>query len=278
MIIQDKNKYASPKYRLVVRFTNRFCICQIVYATVTGDRVMAAANSAELADHGLKVGLKNYTAAYCTGLLVARRLLKSLGMADMYKGQQEPDGNVNKTTSEGDSGKAKTFYVPEVAEERKPFKCFLDVGIRATTTGSRVFGALKGASDGGLDIPHNEKRFPGYMREAKKFDADDMKARITGEHVASYISFLKEEDTEAYEKIFATYIAEGIDEDNYQELVTAACESIRSNPDIKKKGVYKSPNKFKKPAKLTHAQRQAAVAVKKTERASKLKAAMGGSE
>lgn len=34
------------------------------------------------------------------------------------------------------------------------FRCFLDVGLARTTTGARVFGALKGAVDGGLEIPH----------------------------------------------------------------------------------------------------------------------------
>lgn len=38
---QDKNKYNSPKYRLVVRFTNRFVLAQIIYATIQGDVVSA---------------------------------------------------------------------------------------------------------------------------------------------------------------------------------------------------------------------------------------------
>lgn len=36
---QDKNKYNSPKYRLAVRFTNRFVLAQIIYATIQGDVV-----------------------------------------------------------------------------------------------------------------------------------------------------------------------------------------------------------------------------------------------
>lgn len=36
-----------------------------------------------------------------------------------------------------------------------------------TTTGARIFGCLKGAADGGLYIPHNEKRFPGYKHDNK---------------------------------------------------------------------------------------------------------------
>lgn len=35
---------------------------------------------------------------------------------------------------------------------------------------NRVFGCMKGAADGGLDVPHNEKRFPGYDRDTKSYD------------------------------------------------------------------------------------------------------------
>merc|ERR1719362_1688594 len=37
---------------------------------------------------------------------------------------------------------------------------------------AKVFAALKGAVDGGLDIPHSEKRFPGYDSESKSLNAD----------------------------------------------------------------------------------------------------------
>lgn len=33
-----------------------------------------------------QVGLKNYAAAYCTGLLIARRLLNKLGLDEAYEG------------------------------------------------------------------------------------------------------------------------------------------------------------------------------------------------
>lgn len=52
------------------------------------------------------------------------------------------------------------------------FRCYLDVGLARTTTGARVFGAMKGAVDGGLNVPHSIKRFPGYDAEAKKFNAE----------------------------------------------------------------------------------------------------------
>ncbi|KAL8118761.1 hypothetical protein AgCh_016313 [Apium graveolens] len=48
-------------------------------------------------------------------------------------------------------------YSVEPAESRRPFRALLDAGLLRTTIGNRVFGALKGALDGGLDIPHSEK-------------------------------------------------------------------------------------------------------------------------
>ena len=49
--------------------------CQIAYATVAGDVIIAAAYSHELPGFGLDAGLTNYAAAYATGLLLARRVL-----------------------------------------------------------------------------------------------------------------------------------------------------------------------------------------------------------
>lgn len=39
-----------------------------------GDIIVCAAYSNELPNYGVKVGLTNYAAAYCTGLLCARRV------------------------------------------------------------------------------------------------------------------------------------------------------------------------------------------------------------
>lgn len=47
---------------------------QIAYAKLEGDYIVTAAYSHELPQYGVKVGLTNYAAAYCTGLLVARRV------------------------------------------------------------------------------------------------------------------------------------------------------------------------------------------------------------
>ena len=102
LVSQFKNKFNAHKYRLVVRFSNRFVTCQIVYAKIQGDCVFAHASSRELPRYGIKHGLSNWTAAYATGLLVARRALKKLGLDEKYQGQVEPDGELVHTEPLGD--------------------------------------------------------------------------------------------------------------------------------------------------------------------------------
>jgi len=255
---QDKNKYQSPKYRLVVRFTNKQVICQIAYAQIDGDRILCAAQSSELERYGLKVGLKNYAAAYCTGLLVARRLLQKVGLGETYEGNTEIDGEVVKTEYGG-----KTYFVEEVDDDKKPFRALLDVGCKPTTTGCRIFGALKGAADGGLDVPHSEKRFPGYDRDAKEYDADMHRERIFGGHVGEYMEYLEEEDNQKYQECFAAYIAEDIEADGLEELYEGVHESIREDPKPSEKKAFSPDKSFKRKSKISLEERKARVQAKK---------------
>ncbi|URD77527.1 Chromatin assembly factor 1 subunit A, partial [Musa troglodytarum] len=114
LINQDKNKYNTPKYRFI---TNKDITAQIISASIAGDLVLASAYSHELPRYGLEVGLTNYAA-----------VLKMLEMDDEYQGNVEATGE--------------DFSV-EPAESRRPFHALLDVGLVRTTTGNRVFGALK---------------------------------------------------------------------------------------------------------------------------------------
>jgi large subunit ribosomal protein L5e len=264
---QDKNKYQSPKYRLVVRFTNKQVICQIVYAQIDGDRVLTSATSKELARYGLKVGLKNYAAAYCTGLLVARRLLQKVGLDDTYEGNTEVDGEVVSTEYDGE-----TYFVEEVDDDKKPFRALLDVGCKPTTTGCRIFGAMKGAADGGLDVPHSEKRFPGYDRDAKEYDADMHKERIFGGHVGEYMEYLEEEDNQKYQEQFATYIAEDIDADGLEELYEGVHEKIREDPSAAAKKDHTPDKSFKRKAKDSLEDRKARIQAKKDAKIAELEA------
>jgi len=264
---QDKNKYQSPKYRLVVRFTNKQVICQIVYAQIDGDRVLTSATSKELERYGLKVGLKNYAAAYCTGLLVARRLLNKIGLDSTYEGNTEVDGEVVKTEYDG-----KTYFVDEVDDDKKPFRALLDVGCKPTTTGCRIFGAMKGAADGGLDVPHSEKRFPGYDRDAKEYDADMHRERIFGGHVGEYMEYLEEEDNQKYQEQFASYLANDIDSEGLEELYEGVHEKIRGDPTSSDKKSFTPDKSFKRKPKDSLAERKARIQAKKDAKIAELEA------
>ncbi|GAU29968.1 hypothetical protein TSUD_360830 [Trifolium subterraneum] len=187
LINQDKNKYNTPKYRFVVRFTNKDIIAQIVSASIAGDIVLAAAYAHELPHFGLEVGLTNYAAAYCTGLLLARRVLKTLEMDEEYEGNVE------------------------------------------------------GALDGGLDIPHSDKRFAGFDKEKKELDAET----------------LIEDEPEKYQTHFSEYIKKGIEADGLEELYKKVHANIRADPSIKK-SEKESPKQHKRYnlKKLTYEERK----------------------
>ena len=89
LVIQDKDKYNTPKYRLVARITSNRVIAQVIYSTLQGDRVFCAADSTEFRKWGLNAGLSNFASAYATGLLLARRLLQKVGLDTSYEGNKK---------------------------------------------------------------------------------------------------------------------------------------------------------------------------------------------
>jgi len=257
LVIQDKNKYNTPKYRFVVRFSNTDVTCQIIYSKIVGDIVTAAAYSHELPRFGLPVGLTNYAAAYATGLLLARRHLTKLNLADRYQGKVEANGESEEQVFERQEG------VP------MPFRALLDVGLVRTTTGARVFAALKGAVDGGMNIPHSVNRFAGYNEEGQKLDAEALRKRIFGGHVADYMRSLNESDAERYKRQFSQFVKHNIDADSLEKTIAATHAKIRANPAFVAKAKKEYPEKSKAPRfkgtpkKLTRAERKGRVVQKK---------------
>lgn len=262
LIIQEKNKYNTPKYRLVVRISNRDITTQIAYARIEGDVVLSAAYSHELPRYGVKVGLTNYASAYATGLLLARRLLKKLKLDSVYAGAKEANGA--------------EFNVENVDGQPGAFTAYLDVGLARTSTGAKIFGALKGAADGGLHVPHSVKRFPGYDNEKKEFKADVHRRHILGIHVAEYMKQLQGEDDDAYKKQFSGYIKAGVTADSIEALYKKAHAEIRKDPEAKST-LKKKPDGFKQKrwnrAPLTRTQRKDRVKQKKASFLAKLQAA-----
>jgi len=260
LVIQAKNKYNTPKYRLIVRVTNKDVICQIAYAKIKGDVVMTAAYAHELPKYGLKTGLTNYAGAYATGLLLARRHLTKLGLAQKYQGKPEV------------TGEDWTYNLDEI-EGPKPFKAFLDAGLARTSTGAKLFASLKGACDGGLHVPHSDTRFAGYSTEKKKLNTEVFRKYIFGGHVADYMKKLSESDPERYQKQFSKYIANGVKPEDVKTLYENVHKAIRADPVHKKVVPAQAvvPKRWA-PAKRSLQQRQARIAQKKAHHAKKLEA------
>ncbi|KAF9610806.1 hypothetical protein IFM89_024938 [Coptis chinensis] len=142
-----------PNIALLSRFTNKDIITRFVSTSIAGDMILTSAYAHELPDMGLMLVSPITLQLLQTGLLLARGgVLKTLSrwMSSSRK-------NVEAT--------GKIFLLSSSIPGR-PFRALLDVGLIRTTT-----GALKGALDGGLDIPHSDKRFVGFKKENKQLDA-----------------------------------------------------------------------------------------------------------
>lgn len=110
----------SDQPRAVVRLSNSHIRVSVTVFDPVGDRVVAQAESKELAGIGFPAGsLSSTPAAYLTGYLAALRA-KQGGASD----------------------------------------AILDTGRRHTSEGGRLLGALKGMLDAGMQIPHGEVPFP----------------------------------------------------------------------------------------------------------------------
>ena len=86
------------------------------------------------------------------------------------------------------------FLCGKKALEAGVDEAVLDIGLKSSTKGARVFAALKGAVDSGLYVPHGDKILP----------ADE---RIRGEHVAAYAESLSDEEVK---QRFSKYIKNGL--------------------------------------------------------------------
>jgi len=254
LIYQRKNKYATPKWRFVVRRTNFKITCQVVSSTIEGDKVKTAADSTELKRFGLTAGLSNYSAAYCTGLLCARRLLKLLDSDNKAK---KIDSKYLDTFNMVPETTGDYFKFEELAKKKKieirPFTCFLDLGLNSATIGNRVFGALKGAVDGGLNIPHSDKIFPRVKDEkdkgAKKpvAGANPHRDRIFGVHVQNYMDLIKK-DEKRFTKQFSQWseCLKTAKVAKIEELIKKVHAEIRKNPDRVSKKPKKNRNEKQK--------------------------------
>lgn len=86
------------------------------------------------------------------------------------------------------------FLCGTKAVKQKFKEGILDLGLATPTKGSRLFAALKGALDAGMDIPHKPEILP----------SED---RISGKHIENYAKVLKEAEIK---QRFSKYVERGL--------------------------------------------------------------------
>ncbi|XP_048449930.1 60S ribosomal protein L5-A, partial [Rhincodon typus] len=178
-----------------------------------------------------------------------KKLLNKFGLDKIYEGQVEVTGD--------------EYNVESIDGKPSAFTCYLDAGLARTTTGNKVFGALKGAVDGGLSIPHSTKRFPGYDSESKEFNPEVHRKHIFGLNIAEYMRYLMDEDEDAYKKQFSQYIKHGVTADKIEDLYKKAHAAIRQNPVHEKKPKREVKKKRWNRPKMSLEQRKDRIAQKK---------------
>ena len=85
-----------------------------------------------------------------------------------------------------------------------------DIGLKSPIKGAKVFAAVKGAADAGLNVPYGESIIP----------SED---RINGEHIAEYAESLDEDELKAK---FSQYFAKGLNPADLPEHF----EEIKNKP------------------------------------------------
>lgn len=99
----------------------------------------------------------------------------------------------------GSTGNLPAFYLTAYLCAKRALAkgvdyAILDIGLKSPIKGSKIFAALKGALDAGLEVPHGDFIFP----------EDE---RIRGEHIAEYAESL---DSEEVAKKFSKYLERGL--------------------------------------------------------------------
>merc|ERR1712022_63923 len=184
LVTQAKNKFGTPKYRFVVRFTNKDIICQVVSSKLKGDICHTAAYAHELPRYGLSVGLTNYSAAYCVGLLCARRLLQKYGLDEKFEGTEEVTAEFedcfvhNEDDDDAESNRERILgghvsqYMESMQEEEpeeyeEKFKKYIEAGIEPDGMEDLYLGVHKAIREDPAHKPTEKKKPADLMAEKR---------------------------------------------------------------------------------------------------------------
>ncbi len=76
-------------------------------------------------------------------------------------------------------------------------EALLDIGLKSSSKGSKLYAVLKGLVDSGLQVPHSPDNIP----------SED---RLAGAHVSAYAKNLSAESGDLYKKTFSGYLSKGL--------------------------------------------------------------------
>ncbi len=102
------------------------------------------------------------------------------------------------------------------AVEKGVKEAILDIGLKSSTKGSKLFAALKGLTDAGLTVPYSPEPMPTMDR-------------IRGVHISSYAKKLAAEP-EAYKKRFSAYAKRGLKPEELTSHFDKLRETILKGP------------------------------------------------
>lgn len=89
----------------------------------------------------------------------------------------------------------------------------LDLGLQRNSVGSRIYAALKGVIDAGVEVPANDKIFP----------PEDV---LMGSHIKAISSNIKAEDKKDFTSRYAKYQKSKVDPEKLDKLVKSTMEAI----------------------------------------------------
>ncbi len=102
------------------------------------------------------------------------------------------------------------------AKKAKIKEAVLDIGLNVSTKESRIYAALKGFLESGINVPHSEEILP-------------KEERVKGEHIAKYAEKLKKENLNEYKKRFSVYLKNKINPEDLPKEFERVKNNIMKN-------------------------------------------------
>ncbi len=96
-------------------------------------------------------------------------------------------------------------------------EALLDIGLKSSSKGSRLYAVLKGLVDSGLHVPHSPDNLP----------SDD---RLAGTHVSTYAKSLSAQSSDRYKKHFSRYLTRGLKPEDLSAHFKQMREQVMSSP------------------------------------------------